>query len=198
VADAVRREPRELGPDRFGTAVHHGPGDQADAAPRLAPEHADEIRVAHRRQRVVAHRRIRQQFTADEQVAEVDRALVDRERRAGDREFRAERVEQGFGDRADVAGVGRVERRAVLEVDLPHTLGTQPRECRERLRDRLGGGNRARLQRDDDGVGRAFDAARTGDAMVWTVRMPARTSMLARSVAPVKSSAMQPRSIVRL
>jgi hypothetical protein len=28
--------------------------------------------------------------------------------------------------------------------------------------------------------------------MVCTVRMPPRTSMLARSVAPVKSSAMQP------
>jgi hypothetical protein len=35
-------------------------------------------------------------------------------------------------------------------------------------------------------------AAPCGTPMVCTVRMPARTSMLARSVAPVKSSAMQP------
>ena len=33
-----------------------------------------------------------------------------------------------------------------------------------------------------------------GTPMVWMVRMPPRTSMLARSVAPVKSSAMQPSS----
>ncbi len=37
----------------------------------------------------------------------------------------------------------------------------------------------------------SFDA---GTPMVCTVRMPPRTSMLARSVAPVKSSAMQPSS----
>ncbi len=35
-----------------------------------------------------------------------------------------------------------------------------------------------------------------GTPMVWMVRMPPRTSMLARSVAPVKSSAMQPSSTV--
>src|SRR5581483_9251631 len=35
----------------------------------------------------------------------------------------------------------------------------------------------------------------SGMPMVWMVRMPPRTSMLARSVAPVKSSAMQPSSM---
>ena len=37
-----------------------------------------------------------------------------------------------------------------------------------------------------------IDAPAAGTPMVCTTRMPARTRLLARSVAPVKSSAMQP------
>jgi hypothetical protein len=39
-------------------------------------------------------------------------------------------------------------------------------------------------------------ASSPGTPIVCTARMPARTRLLARSVAPVKSSAMQPRRIV--
>ncbi|WP_260866167.1 hypothetical protein [Burkholderia gladioli] len=38
------------------------------------------------------------------------------------------------------------------------------------------------------------EAPASGTPIVWIVRMPLLTSMLARSVAPVKSSAMQPSS----
>ena len=86
----------------------------------------------------------------------------------------------------------RVEGRAVLEVDLLRALRAQPAQRGERLRDRLGRRDGARLERDDDRVDVGRERRRPGTPMVCTMRMPARTRLLARSVAPVKSSAMQP------
>ena len=59
--------------------------------------------------------------------------------------------------------------------------------------DRFVAGNRARLQRDDDRVRIGGPEALDGTPIVWMARIPARTRLFARSVAPVKSSAMQPR-----
>ena len=66
-ARARRRRPR---PRRH----RHEP----DLARRLRREHADEVGVGHRRQRMVAHARVGQQDVADEQVAAIDRAPVAR------------------------------------------------------------------------------------------------------------------------
>ena len=63
------------------------PGDQADLALRLRLQHAHEVGVGHRRQRVMAHAGLRQRHVADEQVAHEDGARVVGECRAGDREF---------------------------------------------------------------------------------------------------------------
>ena len=116
---------------------------------------------------------------AEQPVADEEMALVDRCARCPGRpgrpatSSRAERVEQRLGDRADVAGGGRIEGRAVLEEDLPAALGAQPAERGERLRDRLGGRDRARLERDDGGVGAAASAPAAGHAeRSWTVRIP--------------------------
>ena len=52
----------------------------------LRLQHAHQVGVGHRRQRVVVHAAVAQQHVADEQVALEHRALVVREGRAGDRE----------------------------------------------------------------------------------------------------------------
>ena len=57
---------------------------QAARDRELRLQHADEIRVGHRRQRMVAHAALVQRHGADEQVAIEDRALVLRKGRAGD------------------------------------------------------------------------------------------------------------------
>src|SRR3546814_13377679 len=72
--------------DGGGAGLDAGEGDQADSAPALSLQHAQEVAVAHRCQRMVAHRRVGQQLLADEEVAAVDRAPVGRrseERRVG-------------------------------------------------------------------------------------------------------------------
>ena len=152
------------------SCLHVGIRHEPDLARRLRREHADEARVGHRRQRMVAHARVGEQDVADEQVAAIDRAPVARiGRRRGRRQAArrdAERGAQRFGDRADVAARRRVEGRAVLEVDPPGAARAQPRERGQRLRDGVLGRDRARLERDDDrvrdrhgetGIGNAVD-----------------------------------------
>jgi hypothetical protein len=102
---------------------------------------------------VLAHARVAQQFVADEQVTAKDRAAVLGERGAGYSEARAQRIHQGLGDRADVAGRCGIEGRAVFEVALAHAVLLQPAQRGKRFADGIGGGDRAGLQRDDDGVG---------------------------------------------
>ena len=131
---------------------------EPDFRSRLPLQHAHEVRVAHRRERMVFHARLVEQRIADKQMAAKDRAAVLGKRRAGNRESRrvtadGQRVEQRVRHRADVARVGRIERRAVFEEELAAALRAQPVERGERLRDRVGGGNRARLQRDHQRVG---------------------------------------------
>ena len=182
----------------------------------LRAEDGDEVGVGHRRERVVAHAALAEQHVADEEMALEDRAPVVGERRRRDREVGAERVHQRLGDRADVAGRCRVEGRAVLEVDLLGALRPAARRApASDCLDGLGRRDGARLERDDHGVrvhaspcpcrvgvrldvgvGRPSTAG--GTSIICTTRMPARTRLLARSVAPVKSSAMQPSRIPML
>src|SRR3954454_7005372 len=105
--------------------------DVADLQTRLSLQYANEVRIAHWRQRMVAHARFAQQAIADEKMPLIDRAPVLRESRARDRELAAEGVHQGFGDGAYIASRCRIERRAVLEIDLAASGRAQPFECRE-------------------------------------------------------------------
>ena len=73
---------------------------------------------------------------------------------------RAQRVQQRVGDRADIARIGAVEGRAVLEQVLPRPLPRQPALRRQRLRHRLRDRRRARLERHHDGVGFRYGHAR--------------------------------------
>ena len=66
--------------------VHRGGIDQTDLALDLLLQHAHQVGIGHRRQRMIAHARLGEQHVADEQMALVDGAAVGRERRAGDGE----------------------------------------------------------------------------------------------------------------
>jgi hypothetical protein len=70
-----------------------------------------------------------------------------------------ERIEQRVADRADVALVGRIEGRAVLEEEALAARRLQRLQRIERLRDRLLGRDRARLERTTDGIDVVGDRA---------------------------------------
>ena len=136
--------------------------DESDPTPGLRLHHAHQIGVGHRRQRVVAHTAVAEQLIAHEQMAFEHGAQVFRERRADDRETLAravQRIEQRVSHRADVAFCGRIEGRAVFEIDLLHALLLQPAQRGQRLRHRVGRRNRSRLQRDDDRIDLAVERA---------------------------------------
>jgi len=52
---------------------------------------------------VVLHRGVREQFAADEEVAQIDGAAILREGGAGDGEVRSQLLEQRIGHRSDIA-----------------------------------------------------------------------------------------------
>ena len=139
--------------DRHGTLLDDGVGDEAHRAIGLPRQHAHQVGVGHRRQRMVLHAALVEQRAADEQIALIDAARIRRECRTGKREAAAECGDQRIGDRADIAGVGAVEGGAVLEEELPAAGRAQPGECGEAFIDRLPHRRGARLQRDDDGIG---------------------------------------------
>jgi len=97
--------------------------DQPDLAFRLALEHADEIRVMHRVQRMVLERALVEGPAVDEEMAAIDRAARLREGRGDERDAAASRRDQRFRDRSDIAGIGRIEGRADLVEDM---AGTAP------------------------------------------------------------------------
>ena len=117
VEDCVALRTREFFGDLDSAGLHDFDRDKGDPAPCLSAEHAHQVRIAHRGERVIAHAGLRQRHVADEQVAFVDGAAVARIGRGSDGEALAKRIEQRVGHRADVAARGRVEGRAVLEVD---------------------------------------------------------------------------------
>ena len=72
--------------DRARARLDGGQLDQPDRRPHLAAKHSHQIRVAHRRQWVMAHRRIGEELIAHEQMAGVDRTRQRRIGRARNRE----------------------------------------------------------------------------------------------------------------
>jgi hypothetical protein len=121
---------------------------------------ANEVRIGHRRERMVLHPGFGEQRVADEQVTAKDRAPVFRKGRAREREVLAEFAQQGIGDRADVSGVGGIERRTVLEEELAAPAPDEPTQRGERRGDGLRCRNRARLERDDERVRRDVRSVR--------------------------------------
>ena len=108
--------------------------------------------------------RVGEQQVAHEQMAEEDGAAVLREGRAVDRLPCAQRLEQRIAHRADIAGVGRIEGRAVFEEEAHAARRLQRLERGERLGDGVLGGDRARLQRHHDGVDIVRNRALAGHA----------------------------------
>jgi hypothetical protein len=58
MAHAVRAEPFERAADRGGPLAHDRVRHQPDARLRLPLQHAHEVRIGHRRERVILHRRL--------------------------------------------------------------------------------------------------------------------------------------------
>ena len=127
--------------------------DQADLAPRLAAQHAHQVGVRHRRERMILHAGFGEQLVADEQVA-AGRWCGRSPGKAGQAMVKSacKASHQGVGDRADVAPRRGVEGRAILEIELPAAGRLQPGERRQRLLDRLLRWNGARLEGHHDGV----------------------------------------------
>ena len=124
----------------------------AHLARRLRLQHPHQIRVGHRRERMVLHARLGEQQVAHVEIAAENRAAVFGECGAGDGEVGLHRIHQRVGHRADVALGGGIKGRAVLKVDLLRAVGLEPLECGERLRHRVSRGDGARFERDDDGI----------------------------------------------
>ena len=87
-ADAVLPQRRDPRAHRRRALRQRVVADEAHLAPRLRLQHAHEVGVRHRRERMVLHAGLGQQHVADEQVAAADGAPGLGERRAGDREVR--------------------------------------------------------------------------------------------------------------
>ncbi len=124
-------------------------GNVPDLQLRLCLEHPDQIRVVHRRERVIAHTRFAQKVVAHEQVTLEDRTPVLRKSRTRNREITPECFHERFGDRTDVSRRRGIECGAVLEVDLPGAARLQVLERAQRLSHRFRSGNGPRLERHD-------------------------------------------------
>jgi hypothetical protein len=88
----------------------------------------------------------------NEQVAEILRASVHRERGHGDGEPFANGVEQSGCYGADVAGGGGIEGAAVFELPLARIEGLGGVECGKRLRNGFLGGGGAGFEGNDGGI----------------------------------------------
>ena len=106
---------------------------------------------------MVLHPGLVQQHPAREQMPEVDRAGVRRERGAGQGEAATEGLDQRVGHRPNVALVGAVERGAVLKEELPRPARPQPVQGREALLHRVPHRRGARFQRHHHRVGVRWD-----------------------------------------
>ena len=153
--------------DRRGALVHLGIGHQPDGAVGLPRQHAHQVGVGHRRQRMVLHAALVQQRPADEQMALVDAARIGRKRRAGQGKARSQRREQCIRHRSDIARLRAVEGRAVFEKELPAAGGAQPGQRGEAFLHRLARRRGARLQRHHHriDVGHRFAGARHADEL---------------------------------
>src|SRR3984957_20890277 len=75
---------------------------------------------------MVLHAALVQELIMNEQMTAVERPSVVRKSRTGDRKGAAELSQKELGYRADISARGRVERRAIFEIELPAADGFQP------------------------------------------------------------------------
>ena len=117
---------------RGGARRHVAVTYQPDRQGRLPAEHAHEVRVGHRRQRMMRQRTLGDEPVSDEQVPAVDGAIRVGCARGADGDGEAAGRHQRLGDRTDHALGRRVESGAVLLVPPRDPVPAQP----------LGGGER--------------------------------------------------------
>ena len=101
---------------------------------------------------MVLERTLVERHGADEQIALVDGARGRGECRRDEYDLAAGGGSQCIGDRADIAGVGRIEGRADLEHHVAGAPRAQPVIGGAGELDRLPSRNRAALEGDHDGV----------------------------------------------
>ncbi len=80
-ADARLRKLLELRPDGIGALRNRGDVHEAGLVAALPRQHADEVRVVHRIERMILQRALVQRHGADEEIALIDRAAGFGERR---------------------------------------------------------------------------------------------------------------------
>ena len=124
------REPSPLRPlfaecllDGERSAANRIQRHQSHFALGLKLQPAPDIGVGHRRQRMTLHAELVQEKVVDEQMTHKQPTPGRREGRADESHVSAEKVEQRFGDRSDIAFRRGIEGRAVLEDDLLAALG---------------------------------------------------------------------------
>ena len=118
----------------------------------LARQHAHQVGIMHRVERVVLQRALVQRHGADEQIALVDGAAGLREGRRHQHDGLAAIGAQRIHHRADIAGIGGIEGRADLEQHMARAATTQPFLGRARARHGKPRLDRAALQRHHDGI----------------------------------------------
>lgn len=84
---------------------------------------------------MIFHARFIEQLITDIKIAFIKRAPVGREGRACDGKIGAQCIEKRIIDRADIAGVGGIEGRAVFEKELLGASRSQPVEGGDGLAD---------------------------------------------------------------
>ena len=175
----------ECPPDCFRPSAHVFVADQAHFAPGLPLQHAHQIGVGHRRQRMVLHAALVQQHIADEQIArKTARPLAGKAGQAIVKSVPSASISaSATGPMLPRSVESNVEQ--YLKKNCRHPASCSQRERSERTcADRLRWRRRARLQRDHDGVG----VVRGRSAAAHRSSAPSAsryfTSMPARSVAP--------------
>ena len=152
--------------DRASALFDRREGHQPDRAVGLARQHAHQVGVGHRRQRMVLHAAFVQQRAADEQMALVDTCA----HWSGTPGRRARSRRPSASISASATGpilpcVGAVEGGAVFEEKLSRPGGAQPARARARLSlTAVADGCGAGLERDHHGIGVGRRFARGRDA----------------------------------
>ena len=163
IANAILLQCRHARAYGLGAGLEILVPNQADAVARLLLQHPYQVGIAHRRQRIEALRRFRDDLVEGKEVALKHRALHLGKGRAECREVSTQPVGKKVGAGTYIAVPGRIEGRAVFEEQLP----------RRSLREQIGGARKgphrrvlrrdARLEADDDCIdaGQVFRRGKT-------------------------------------
>ena len=125
-SDALARKLGQTRSNGLRTARHSREIDETDLRLALAAQHAHQIEVVHRVERMILQGAFVQRHGADEQIALVDGAAGLRERRRHQHDRLATIGAQRVHHRADIAGIGEIEGRADLEKHVARAAPAQP------------------------------------------------------------------------